>query len=395
VLKAFCLFATFVVCDAALAFGQMPERALLRGFGGTTFGSESVFGGGFGVNVARGLDIIGEAGRLQTDLPDGVEESLDDFVTQIESVFRTPLTRETSAPTFYALGGVRYQFRVARRVRPFVGSGVGVAKVNVDVSVLSDRDDLSALVRREFGFRDELGLLLSFGGGVNVDVGNSVWLEAEYRYVRIFTDISLDNTGQLVGAMTVGLPLASEQQAERQAARNVSVGIKGGLNVASFRNEDASFDARFGLVAGGFAGYRFSSVVGIQVEGMYSQKGITIADRTIAIDYLEIPALLTLTWRDAERVRAVAFTGPTVERKLSARREDLSEGFQRRFDDFVRDWQFGWAFGGGPEFALARGRLIVEGRYVYGLSPIFNADSDDSDADDKNRLFSVLVGYRF
>jgi len=88
-------------------------------------------------------------------------------------------------------------------------------------------------------------------------------------------------------------------------------------------------------------------------------------------------------------------TGPAVGIKVRTKFGSLGEGLQEKFADFVRRWDVGWVVGAGLDLPLARGGLIVEGRYTLGLTTVFDADPTDSDRDDKNQVLALLVGYRF
>ena len=180
----------------------------------------------------------------------------------------------------------------------------------------------------------------------------------------------------------------------------LTFGVKAGLNLASLRNDDGETDRRAAPAAGAFAAWQTGSLVGVQVEALYSPKGIKQRgpngnSLTIEMDYLEVPVLVTFKVPGNGAVQPLLLTGPAVGIKVRTKFGSLGEGLQEKFADFVRRWDVGWVVGAGLDLPLARGGLIVEGRYTLGLTTVFDADPTDSDRDDKNQVLALLVGYRF
>jgi len=171
-------------------------------------------------------------------------------------------------------------------------------------------------------------------------------------------------------------------------------GIKAGVNVARLSHEEQA-GSRTGVVAGASIERRLNGPLGLQVEGLYSAKGEESFNTTIAIDYLEIPLLVTLTSAEPGHLRPVFFTGPGVEFKLRTRFGDAPDGIQEGFDQFVLGHEFEWVIGGGLEVPYGGRHLTFEARYTFGLTPVFDADPTDSDREKRNRVFALLAGYRF
>jgi hypothetical protein len=197
----------------------------------------------------------------------------------------------------------------------------------------------------------------------------------------------------------VARPLAQATQPDRRAGPSggqpgVTAGVKAGVNISDLRHDEES-DSRIGLVAGGFVARRVNGALGLQVEGLYSAKGDKFFNTTIAIDYLEIPVLATFRLPDSVRMRPVFLTGPAVELKLRTRYGDAPDSVQDGFNQFVHRWELGWLVGGGIDLPLSSGSMTLEGRFTLGLTPVFDADPSDSDAVKRNRVLSVVLGYRF
>jgi Outer membrane protein beta-barrel domain len=86
------------------------------------------------------------------------------------------------------------------------------------------------------------------------------------------------------------------------------------------------------------------------------------------------------------------FAGPSLAFKLNADAtgEFLGMSEDQDIDDDVESFDFGLVIDAGIEV----GRLTFDGRYTWGLSNI-NSDPAQDDVDVKNRVFSLLVGFRF
>jgi hypothetical protein len=66
-------------------------------------------------------------------------------------------------------------------------------------------------------------------------------------------------------------------------------------------------------------------------------------------------------------------------------------------EDFVRDRETSWVIGLAVNQISAENQpaLFFEFRYTIGLTPVFNADPDDADFDDKNQMVAVILGIEF
>jgi hypothetical protein len=200
------------------------------------------------------------------------------------------------------------------------------------------------------------------------------------------------------GAAGVGAQSAHAASGARHPSDEpgFNVGIKGGLNFAGLSNEETFEGTRIGVVAGAWIARRLTGPMGLQLEALYSPKGSRDDDVTIAVDYLEIPFLVTLKPANSRRLRPIFFTGPAVEFKVRARYGDVpDESFQEGFNQFVHGSEFEWVTGGGLEAPYGARHLTLEARYAFGLTPVFDAEPNDSDSKKRNRVFAVLFGYRF
>lgn len=200
----------------------------------------------------------------------------------------------------------------------------------------------------------------------------------------------------LAAALTLGA-------ASGAAAQGISVGVKAGVNVATLGGDDVEdAESRIGLVGGAFLVYRFSDMLALQPEVLYSQKGTSFSDTegevTLKLDYVDVPVLLRLDVPLANSsLRPSVFAGPVFSLRASCGAEAEFDGgsVEVNCDDFdeegisFKDTDFGLAFGAGLDFPAGRATVTLDGRYTLGLSSI---DDSGQDADVKNRAFAAMLG---
>lgn len=106
----------------------------------------------------------------------------------------------------------------------------------------------------------------------------------------------------------------------------------------------------------------------------------------MSLNYLQVPVLAVYSFQGGATttIRPFVAAGPVLALKLGANISDGDES--ESISDDVTGADFGFVIGGGIE----RGPLSFEGRYFVGLK-----DVDKGSDITKNRVFSILVGYRF
>jgi hypothetical protein len=184
------------------------------------------------------------------------------------------------------------------------------------------------------------------------------------------------------------------------AAQGISGGAKGGVNFANLVFDgdavDLNLETRIGLVAGGFVTWPITPRFDVQPEALVSVKGASFdefgVEADVEITYLEIPVLFRYGSPVSSGTSLKLFAGPSLAFKLNAETtgEFLGISEDQDIDDEVESVDFGLVIGAGIE----AGALTFDGRYTWGLTNI-NADPARDDVDVKNRVFSILVGFRF
>jgi hypothetical protein len=193
------------------------------------------------------------------------------------------------------------------------------------------------------------------------------------------------------------LVLATFVAVPASAQEGISFGVKAGANIASTNVEavgfDISPDSRTGLVAGVFVFYPFREQIGLQVEGLFSQKGAKVNDLGIDVDlrldYFEIPVLGRFGVRASDDATVHVVAGPAFAFKVNDSL-DVSDFFG--FDEIdIKPYDVGLSVGGGVTFR----NIVVDARYTHGLVNINDEAALDDFLEVKNRVFSITVGWQF
>lgn len=182
------------------------------------------------------------------------------------------------------------------------------------------------------------------------------------------------------------------------SAQDVHGGVRAGVHVAdvsfSESDADADFGRRTGLVAGAFLVVPLSPSFAIQPEVLFSQKGTSGSQRGVTgelkLDYLDVPILGRFWARAGSRSTIHVFAGPSLNFRLRARVRGsfAGETSEQNIDDEIKAFDAGLVMGAGVQV----GRLIVDGRYTWGVT---NISKDEAEVTAKNRGLSLTAGIRF
>lgn len=175
-------------------------------------------------------------------------------------------------------------------------------------------------------------------------------------------------------AVLLALPAAHAQ---------TTFGARAGLNVSSFSGNDAprNGDPRLGFSGGLTADIPFTPQLSVRPEVLYSMKGETDGNTTVAVDYIEVPVLLAFQAPATQTGLMIgAYAGPALAFKV---REDIS-GPVGDLDVF-NSTDIGAAVGA----MVGAGPFSVDARYTLSLS-----DAAEN-LEIRNNVFTVGAVYRF
>ena len=201
----------------------------------------------------------------------------------------------------------------------------------------------------------------------------------------------------VVGALFVMLA------APAPAAAGVQFGIKGGGNMAKLTGSDlqdinGTLKNKVGFVAGVFLAFNMGPVFTLQLEGLYTMKGVeqsyidtgvTYTDK-LSANYIEIPLLFKFRI-PTPLVSPFVFAGPAVSFKLS---EKVTENGQTVPLDqaLFKNNDYGAIFGGGINIGS---HFQMDVRYSMGMAKVISTVSGETPLNIKNGVWSATIGIAF
>jgi hypothetical protein len=180
-------------------------------------------------------------------------------------------------------------------------------------------------------------------------------------------------------------------------AEGIGFGIKAGVNIANENIE--GLQSRIGFCGGGFASVEIGDIIVIQPEVLYAQKGAKWERwieppgiTTLDLDYVDIPLLVRFILPNKGAVKPNLFIGPyfAINVNASYRMEVYGTSEVQDLDEYYKGTDFGVVLGGGLDFLLKKGKIVLDGRYALGLTTISELRFDE-----KNRVISFMLGYSF
>ena len=188
----------------------------------------------------------------------------------------------------------------------------------------------------------------------------------------------------------LALVVISPESVEAQT----TLGVRGGVSVASVSFDDDTFDEsnRTGFTGGAFLDFNSGDLLGFQVGLQYSQKGaeLDLGDVVdeLSLSYLEIPAIVKLGL-PLENLKPSVFGGVGLGFNTGC---DIGDGSDSDCGDDVKSTEFMGIFGADVAFYLGSFSLWVDGRYHVGLSDVTDSESFE-DLKNKNWAFQAGVGF--
>jgi hypothetical protein len=167
----------------------------------------------------------------------------------------------------------------------------------------------------------------------------------------------------------------------------LSVGIKGGLNLANLGGDVENSDMRPSIHLGGYLNLPLSDVFSFQPELLYNSVGAKFKDGgdklTNKLNYISIPVMFLYSFGNFN-VQA----GPQLSLLASAKAKyDISgQTGTEDIKDGLKGTDFGFNLGLGANFD----KLNASVRYSIGLSNI----NDGGTGDIKNNVIQLSLGYR-
>ena len=193
-----------------------------------------------------------------------------------------------------------------------------------------------------------------------------------------------------IGAALIllGLPAAARAQPP-------AVGLRAGINAADLSVSPTPTPepgTLTGFTAGLFVTVPVSPLVAFQPEVLYSQQGTRFSQggmtAKVHVDYLQVPLLGRFALGKTAPVAVLV--GPTlgIRTHASFKADGVPDEFSQDFEDQLERFDLGLTTGVAADI----GRLVLDGRYTWGL---LNIAKDSGDDTVKHRVLSFTAGVRF
>ena len=197
----------------------------------------------------------------------------------------------------------------------------------------------------------------------------------------------------------------------------VSLGGKAGVHLGNWKTNDMlledgeELNSNIAFQAGFVANFGIAEKLSLQTELYYIQKGTKVkgedffssmeVNSKVVLNYLELPVLLKVQFNNSEDGPSFfGLAGPSIGYALSGKLVSeaiingtkIKETQDLEFDDNdgFRRTEFSLAIGAGVNIPTGPGNVVIDLRYLLGLS---NLNDEGDGASVKNRGIGLAVGY--
>lgn len=199
------------------------------------------------------------------------------------------------------------------------------------------------------------------------------------------------------------------------AQKGFYYGAKAGLNLSQIFETDDWYDgAPFKVkhqmyadfYAGAFVEYRFSRVIGLQLEAVYSRQGDALKFESLddvkikfisKFDYINVPLLIKIYPTEKFSIDFGPQFGFVTKAKLSQKVVDKTDGraVNKSSENFNSDdyEKFDLSIAMGVSYQITD-MLEVSARYNIGMTKVFSKDYA-GDISNRNGVFQLGMGVRF
>jgi opacity protein-like surface antigen len=199
-----CAVALALMLTAAQAASAQTPAVAPRDLGYVEVVAESAFGNvtsqsfgaDVGFTVTPALQVFGAFGNIRDVSTTEIGASATTIAAALTQLQPGAVSYSVKEPVTFFVGGVRYRFTTASKLKPYVSGGLGIASVKKDVKFLIGGADASSTLSQYVTLGtdiagDESKLMFTLGGGVVYPVWNQVIVDAHYQFGRISTDTAI------------------------------------------------------------------------------------------------------------------------------------------------------------------------------------------------------------
>jgi Outer membrane protein beta-barrel domain len=179
------------------------------------------------------------------------------------------------------------------------------------------------------------------------------------------------------------------------------VGPIAGVNFATI-SEPSQAGYRTCFTGGAFLEAEFTSLLGVRLEGLYTQKGARRdvnpqfgeQNGTLRLNYIEFPLMAVFTLNQGPANMFSLYGGPVFGFNTKAEVESDETGETTDLSDYVESNEFSAVIGAEFEHARTSVNFLFDVRYTIGATDISNAASGIADTV-KNRGLALMAGFKF
>jgi hypothetical protein len=197
---------------------------------------------------------------------------------------------------------------------------------------------------------------------------------------------------------------------ESQFQPEWSFGANAGITLSRMRFSPRVSQSSLMQVSGGFTvRYISEDHFGIQIEINSSMRGWREDADTLthpnqyarSLVYLELPLMTQLYFSMGKKTRLVINVGPQIgynlgEKERERKINDVSTEIPSYYDQKIqRKFDYGIGGGMGVEARIGKGAFVLEGRYYFGLSDVFNNHRSDYFQSSSNQVAGIKLTYFF
>jgi len=171
-------------------------------------------------------------------------------------------------------------------------------------------------------------------------------------------------------------------------------GVRGGLSISSLHGGRGSFDSKLGVVAGAFGVYDLATDFRLEGDALFTMKGArdnnpAVSNAFVILDYVETMILARYDLPTDSAVIPHFVFGPTAAILVSGRYRGDSFGSR----PLPGTWtiESGLAAGAGIDLGAGSHKVVLDARYVLGISPAFR----NSIGDARNGVLTLTGGVTF
>lgn len=202
-------------------------------------------------------------------------------------------------------------------------------------------------------------------------------------------------------AFTFSNAQTAQNEADNTTSRDISFGVKGGVNFSTVTGGDKTPDSRTSFHVGAVVEFPLADVFSLQAEGLYSGQGFDLDSEgpdgdnaEVQLDYINMPVLAKIYVTKGLSVDVGPQFSFLVNEEIDLNPNSNDGDVDLENTPFEAN-TFDFGIVGGLTFQTEMG-LFASGRYTYGLTDIYDENSLFSGFNGlHNQVWQISVGYKF